>query len=443
MQLVKSIMIPKYKLSCLVFFLLPVICFAQENSPYSRYGVGNLLPTGNIQNRGMGGVSAAFSDPTTINSVNPASYGNLILTTLDVGVEYDGRVIKSENPVGTYKSKNGIISDVQVGFPLLSGNKKATKNQTGWAFVFGLKPVTHINYKISSNGNISNDSTLTIYEGSGGINKAFIGTALRLKNFSIGFNTGYLFGLKDYSTKLSISNDSAQYFYSSNYETTTHFGGVFLDAGIQYAFKIKKGHIRIGAYGNLQQQYNATRDDSRQTFSYNAETGNADKVDSVYENDGQKGKVILPATFGAGIVFEKEHVLIGADFEASNWNNYRFFGQKDLVKNSWLTKFGIQYFPSPEGSANYFNNVRYRAGFSFGNDYIDIENSLPVYTVSLGGTFPLKLRHSFYDNQYSFMNVSFEYGNRGSNKNNLKENTFKIGLGFSLTDLWFRRQKYQ
>ena len=167
------------------------------------------------------------------------------------------------------------------------------------------------------------------------------------------------------------------------------------------------------------------------------------KIDSIFENDGQKGKVQLPSTIGAGFTIEKEHLLFGADFETTNWDNYRFFGQKDLVKNSWLGKFGIQYFPSPNGSSKYFNNVRYRAGVSFGSDYIAVDNKLPVYTVTLGGTFPLKIRHSFYDNQFSFMNLGFEYGNRGNNNNTIKENIFRVSVGFSLSDVWFRRQKYQ
>jgi hypothetical protein len=442
MQLVKLIMIPKYKLTCLLLAALPLFCLAQENSPYSRYGIGNILPSGNIQNRAMGGISAGYTDAGTINTVNPATYGNLILTTLDVGVEYDGRVIKSQNPVGTFKSNNGVISYLQVGFPLLYGNKKAIKNQTAWALTFGLKPISRINYKIGGNSATSQDSTSTVFEGSGGVNEAFIGTAFRIKNFSIGVNSGYLFGSKDYTTTRAIYNDSSDYFYTANYATQTRFGGVFLNAGVQYAFKIKKGILRLGAYTNLQQQYNATKDDTRQTVSYDAD-GNITKIDSVFENAGQKGKVQLPSTFGAGFTIEKEHVLLGADFETTNWETYRFFGQKDPLQNSWLGKFGIQYFPSPNGSPKYFNNVRYRAGVSFGNDYIAVDNKLPVYTISVGGTFPLKLRHSFYDNQYSFLNLSFEYGNRGNNSNTIKENTFKVGVGFSLSDVWFRRQKYQ
>ncbi len=441
MQLANKIMKPKYKLACFLLTALPLFCIAQENSPYSRYGIGNLVPAGNILNRGMGGMSAGFADPVTINSLNPASYSYIVYTTLDVGLEYDGRVLKSQNPLGSFKSNNGIISYLQVAFPLLGDNKKAQKNKTSWGLSFGLKPISKINYKISASSRTSIDSITAIYEGSGGVNEAYIGTAIKIKNFSIGFNTGYLFGEKNYDTKLGFI-DSVLY-YKGEYDTRTRFGGVFLNGGFQYGFKIKKGIFRIGAYGNLTQQFTASKDYQVQTFDYNATSGSVDKIDSVYENNNQKGKVQLPATVGAGFTLEKEHVLIGADYETTNWDNYRFFGQKDLVKNSWLGKFGIQYFPSPDGSPKYFNNVRYRAGFSFGKDYIVADNDLPVYTVSVGGTFPLKLRHSFYDYQYSFMNISLEYGNRGNNSNNIKENTFKVGVGFSLSDRnWFVRRKF-
>jgi len=123
MQLAKSITIPKHNLVCLLVAALPLFCLAQENSPYSRYGVGNILPSGNIQNRAIGGISAGFADAATINTVNPATYGNLILTTLDLGIEYDSRTIESQNLLGTYKSNNGIVSYLQFGFPLLNGNK--------------------------------------------------------------------------------------------------------------------------------------------------------------------------------------------------------------------------------------------------------------------------------------------------------------------------------
>jgi hypothetical protein len=419
-----------------------MVCLAQENSPYSRYGVGNILPQGNLANRGMGGISAGVSDITTVNTVNPAAPASLIYTTLDVGIEYDGLNLKSKSPIGNFKSNYGIVSYLQFAFPLLNGNKKAFKNKTSWSINFGLRPITRINYKIINTGRNAIDSTESLYEGSGGINEGFVGTALKIKNFSIGFTTGYLFGNKDYDTRMSFSNDTVSY-YKGNYQTKSTFGGMFLNLGAQYVIKVNdKSLLRLGAYGNLKKDYNASRDDLRETFTYNTD-GAPLRVDSVYENNNQKGKVTLPATVGGGFAFENEHLLVGADIEVTNWQDYRYFGQKDFVKNSWTAKGGVQYFPGSATATGYFNFVKYRAGFSYGTDYINIDNNLPVYTISLGAAFPLKLKHSFYDLQYSVMNLSFEYGNRGNKANNLTENQYKIGVGFSLSDVWFRRQKYQ
>jgi len=441
MQSANTIMISKIKITCFVLAALPLFCFAQENSPYSRYGVGNILPPANIANRAMGGISAGYSDPTSVNTVNPATYSDLIYSTLDVGLEYDGRQLKSKNPEGSYKSNNGIISYMQFGFPLLLTNKKAQKNKVGWGMAFGLKPVSRINYKISNQVR-SVDSISTVYEGNGGVNQVFVGTGLRIKNFSFGVNSGYLFGKKNYDTRLLFNNDTLNY-YKTHYGSQTNFGGIFLDAGVQYEAKLKKGYLRFGAYGTFQKAYSATRDDLRETFDYSAQTSDVQTIDTVQYTEGQKGKVQLPGTFGAGFTYSNDHLVIGADYETTQWDKYRFFGQKDFLKNSWNTKIGLQYLPATPGATGYFNYVKYRAGFSFGQDYISVDHSLPVYTVSVGGAFPLKLKHSFYDHQYSIMNFTFEYGNRGNSQNNITENLYKVSLGFSLSDIWFIRQKYQ
>src|SRR5690242_17494342 len=430
------------KLSFLILVAIPVFSFSQLNSPYSRYGVGNLVPQANIANRARGGISAAYADPTSINTVNPASYSDLIYSTLEIGLEYDGLSLKSKNPQSTFKSNNGIIPYLEFGFPLLRGNKKAQKSKTSWGMAFGLKPISRITYKIGSS-TFSTDSSLTNYEGSGGVNEAFLGTGMRFHNFSIGFNTGYLFGEKSYDTRLIFNNDSLNY-SKTHYGSQTLFGGVFLDAGMQYAAKLnKKSALTFGLYGTLQKSYKGSKDDLLETYNYNIQTGAPQSIDTVSYISGQKGNVVLPAKFGGGIAFSNEHLLVGADYATTQWDNYRFFGEKDLVKNSWNAKIGLQYWPATSNSTGYFNFVKYRAGFSFGQDYINVENKLPVYTVSVGGAFPLKLKHTFYDHQYSIMNFTFEYQNRGNNNNNLTEGMYKVSLGFSLSDIWFLRQKYQ
>jgi hypothetical protein len=62
----------------LIFSILAIqsSAIAQDNSPYSRYGIGDLVPQTNIFTRGMGGVSAAYIDNFSINFSNPASFSS-------------------------------------------------------------------------------------------------------------------------------------------------------------------------------------------------------------------------------------------------------------------------------------------------------------------------------------------------------------------------------
>lgn len=439
MQLVN--MIPKLKFLGLLLLLVPLLTIAQENSPYSRYGIGNLVPSGNILNRGMGGISAGFADPTTINFINPSSYANLTYTTLDIGAEVDSRTLKSTLPVSKFTANNAIISYLQVAFPLLSGNKKALKKNISWAATFGLKPFSKINYKIGGLSRIPGiDSSSTTYEGDGGINQAFIGSALRIKNFNIGFNAGYLFGNKNYATRLQFINDTVNY-QKSNSTTKTNFGGVYFNAGIQYAAKIKDGFVRLGAYGNLTQKINATQDVVRETYTFNS-TGAQITLDSVYTKGGQKGILQLPASYGIGFTIEKPNYLVGIDFESTSWNSYSFFGERDFVKNNWMVRGGFQIFPAKLNSRKYWDFVKYRGGVFYGKNYVNINKNLRELGITAGLGLPLKLKRTFYETQYSLMNISLEYNTVGNKNNNISENILRIGIGFSLSDIWFRRQKF-
>ena len=76
----------------------------------------------------------------------------------------------------------------------------------------GLKPVTRINYEIISQQRFPGiDSVGYQYAGNGGSYQAYLGMAYGIKHFSIGFNAGYMFGNKEYTTKLLFINDTVSY----------------------------------------------------------------------------------------------------------------------------------------------------------------------------------------------------------------------------------------
>jgi hypothetical protein len=450
---------------------------AQENSPYSRYGLGDLTPNHNIFTRGMAGISAGVADFTTldpansnkantfrlqpsnnngINFTNPASLSTIASTNFlgntifDVGLDIDYRTLKSSNPAKKFTSANTYISYLQIAFPLATA--KMRKKDMNWAMSLGLRPVSKINYKIQENVRNLNigDSTSTLYEGSGGVNQAFLGTAVKIKNFSIGVNAGYMFGSKDISAIKAIINDTVSH-YTSNHEDKTTFGGFFINAGIQYDIPLTTvgkeitSNLRLGAYGNIQQNLNASNDLIRETIFYDA-NGNQYRLDSVYENN-VKGKIKYPAMVAFGGVYQNANWLVGADFEYGFWSQYRFYDKTDLVQNNWKVRVGTQYFPLNEKkqTRKYFNYVKYRAGFYYGSDYIktNVNGNRPEYGFTVGTGMPLtSVRRQNPYGGYVVLNTGLEFASRGNKQTNIRENLFRFSIGISMNANWFRKPKY-
>ena len=463
MQLVKLTTTEKTKaLYCfrLVLFISFSFIFfnanAQDNSPYSRYGIGDITPSTHVAGRGMGGLSAGISDPygLSINFNNPASYAYFQTlrelkskkvasgrAILDIGLNFENRTLKEPgNPI-KFTASNALFSYMQVGVPL-------TRN---WGLSFGIRPVSRISYKIFRTELLHDpltgaaiDSAVTRYEGEGGTYIGSVGTGFKIKNFSIGTNAGWLFGKKDYKTKRTILNDTVNY-SQANFETSSTFGNLYFDMGAQYKIELnKKVTLTLGAYGNIRHSLNATKNIIRETFIFDANQGEV-RLDSVQDQKNIKGKLIYPSSYTLGFAIQKLPAikesgwLFGVDFTQQNWNQYRFYGQPDSVRNKWELRIGTELRPVP--GRTFSSNASYRAGFFIGPDYIRINKKLPQFGASFGMGIPLQISRQA-PNQATIINVALEYGKRGNNNNVLRENTFRFSVGFSLSDAWFIKRKY-
>lgn len=423
-------------LFCVVFLIKYNIVSAQENSPYSRYGLGDIVPGQNIVNRAAGGVSAAYYDPVTVNFTNPASYARLKYTTFDVGLDYTGRTLKTTSPVRTLRSGYLIPSYIQVGFPL---SKKAN-----WGMNIGIRPVSRISYQLQENTRLPGiDSIQTNYNGDGGMYQTYIGTGIGSRHFTVGVNAGYAFGNKNYVTERIMMNDTV-YYEKGRWSDSTHFGGLFLHAGAQYSTHVSKTVLlKLGAFAQLKSSLSATRSISRETFEYTSTSGEIPK-DSVYFSPENKGKIIAPPSYGIGISLEKElSWSVSAEYNVTQWEDYRYFGEKDEVKNTWVFRVGAGMIPNYK-SSKYWGQVQYRAGFYIGPDYVTVNKKLPMYAFTFGASFPVrKYGYSLYSGQYTSINTSFEIGARGNKSNSLRESFYRISLGLSLSDIWFIKRTYQ
>jgi hypothetical protein len=405
---------------------------AQENSPYSRFGLGDLTPTTNILNRAMGGIAIPYNDLQSVNFTNPASYAYLKVTTLDIGLDLSSRTLIPNDESGKFNSKYLIPSYVQIGLPM--------KKKGFWGLNIGFKPVTRINYDLEARTRLPGiDSVLYNYIGSGGSYQAFLGTGFGNRTFSVGVNAGYLWGNRIYTTRLIFINDTIPY-RKSNSTDTTSFGGLFVQVGALYRAELgNRKYLRLGVNGNLQHTLSARRDIARETFDFSSGSG-TQVLDSVYRASDLPGDILYPAGFGFGAMLEKEDKwLLGIEVNQALWSNYRYYGEADRLRDMWTIRVGGQILPDNNGK-NFWSRVVYRAGFSYGPSHISLPNPLNQYLVSFGASFPV--RRSFYTNQYTSINTAFEIGQRGNKNNTLRENFWRLSLGFNLSDIWFNKRKY-
>lgn len=449
MHLVKSI-IPVHKkiFFFFIFFISYYFALAQENSPYTRFGLGDLVPSQNMASRGMGGISAGFVDGLSvfqsINLSNPASLPYLTTTTLDVGGEIDTRVLKSNNTPAKYKSTNTLISYLQLGFPITPQRWKA--KGYSWVTSLGLKPLTRINYKVEQAVRVPGiDSVNTLFEGSGGVSQANISSGIKYKNLSFGFTTGYSFGNRNVSTQKRFANDSVAYKFS-NTEASARFGALFLNLGAQYAIAInKKTTLRLGATANLQQNLKAIRNDINQTITYGLD-GTVFGIDTISFNNEQRGIINLPSSYTFGFTIADDHWVVGADIDYANWAAYQYYGVKDPLQNNYRVRMGAQYFPAKDNtpSNKKFSFVKYRAGFFYGTDYVKLTTTRPEYGFTVGAGIPLTNPQRYRLGEFVTLNTAAEIGQRGNKKNiSIRENIFRINIGVTMSaSTWFQKRKY-
>jgi hypothetical protein len=435
---------------------------AQINSPFSRYGLGNeVYNSQNTTSQGLGGFTAAYTNSMngnfgqSVNFNNPASYGGHYMTTFDLGVNYTSNTLKGNNPVSTFNSAYFVPNYLSIGLPIDKVKK------IGMAF--GLRPLTQINYSLNEMKLLSTGDTLyNNYMGQGGLNQAYIGFGKSWKHISVGFNTGYNFGKKKIENIKSFQyNTDSTHFYQSQASTNTLLGGGFFQLGVLGELDLKsitrKGPtdkteytLSYGGTLTLNPSLHGRQDIMRATGTYT--TGTETPIDTVSISNNNLGVVKLPTSITAGIAFHKKEVgingtydqwVVGIEFDKSNWKDkYSFYGQPDLVSNAYMTRVGVQFTPNALDFENYWSTVTYRAGFSTGKDYINIDqNGLKMTTFSLGLGLPIR-KYRSYDYQFSVLNLAMQFGKRGGSVNSYQESFFQFTAGYSLSDIWFNKRKY-
>ncbi len=424
----------------LAFCFLPsIFCFSQSliNSPYSRYGLGELQYSGFANNIPLGGISNALQNDTTapyfINASNPASHASIKLTVFDVG--FRSSIKQLQTTGNSFTSTQNTLSYMALSFPVTKW----------WGSGFGLLPFSNVGYKIYDKKEQDSIGTVNYaYEGTGGINQVYWGNGFRIKRVYIGVNISYLFGDMIFTSRDSFPYSTNS--FNTKRTQTTRVRDLYYTFGAQYKMQFKKNwSVALGATGGLQSNINVTRTDMAYTYVniYGIESAKDTPIKPIEVKDN----ITIPLSLGGGAVIKNgDKLLLGFDYSMQNWSVFNSFGQSGLLKNSERISVGLQYIPNKGAGSKepYFKKIYYRIGFRYTDTYLELKNTaLKDYAITFGAGLPLRKVKVGETYSQSVVNIGFELGQRGTIENDLiREKYFNVFLSFTLNDRWFIKRKY-
>jgi hypothetical protein len=411
----------------LVFVFTQLISTAQENSPYTRYGLGNIKTTENIANRLMGGIALGDNNNLMVNPSNPATYAHLWFTSYNVGMDAVRGNVKSSTATN------------QTGYASLNYATFGVKAAKNIGLSFGLLPQYSGKYNMQKLDTLFGKyARSNNFYGSGSVQRIYGGVAYKYQNFSAGLNIGYTFGSTVRSNESDFV-DSDKILYNHQYGRTT-VSGIFLQGGALYVTDYKeKYQLRVGLSYTLQQNLRSKREEYNETYI-------GDINDPLYRYRGDslinvKGKIIVPAVVGVGALFsEGDHWSVGMDLVTSDWSKFRNNGSVDSTGASWTLKLGGSFTPEVNNTNNIWRRSTYRIGAYTGKDiYVFNGTSLSRTAVTFGMGLPIKK----WNTGTGVVNAGFEIGQRGTTNNGLLQEGFtRFMVGVTLNDKWFIKRRY-
>ncbi len=419
----------------------------KQNSPLSRFGLGDPVDQVHAAAAGMGGLQTTYQDIFHLNLLNPASLASLQATSFEVGLY--GRASQLHDQNSSADTYQGNLRYIALGFPLRNPiNLSLERQLNSWngGMAFSLAPTTLVGYELELKG-FEEDTgpTSNRLKGTGGAYRFTWSSALRYRGLSGGVNVNYNFGKLTNSRTLSF--DSIPEALATEFLDEFNISGFSLGYGVQYAInftdlneeglKVPNGkRVIVGVNGTL----GATVDsESSLLFRKFSPGDNVAVRDTVRFEDNVPGEIDLPAGINVGLAYEQvDRFFVGAEYGRQGYGSYRNTAQPEELADINRIAVGLQFIPNATSYNNYWARVRYRLGARLEDDPRVISGEQARRNaVTLGFGFPIQLPRQ----QVSFLDLAVEYGKFGV-PDILDENYVQLTLGFSLNDnSWFFKRK--
>lgn len=417
----------RHVLWVLLLTMLSGVAVAQNNtnSPYTRYGYGQLADPGSGNSKAMGGVAYGLRDKYQVNFANPASYTAVDSLTFifDGGISLQNT--NFSNGTTKLNAKNSSFDYITMQF-------RAAK----WAGIsLGLLPYANVGYNIAEyreNPDSESASNTVQYTGDGGLHQLYLGAGFKLwKNFSIGFNASYLWGSVSRTRQLTFPYDSQM--FSAIVNSNVDIKSYKLDFGAQYTQPIGKKHaLTLGVVFSPGHNLNNKAYEIRQTGT---------ESDYVTDRTDIETDFGIPTTWGGGLAYVYDNRLtVAADVMMQNWQDVSYMGEKDVFCKRGKLSLGAELTPNPMGRS-YFSRMQYRVGAYYSKPYYKIagERAANEFGVSAGVGLPIWA--SLWRNR-SVLSISAQYvRTKGTMATFLDEHTLRLCIGITFNEHWFFKRK--
>ncbi len=421
----------------------------KDNSPLSRFGLGQFLSPYTADQQQMGGTGIAYISTTNANLVNPAALAFLANTSLEGSINVRNVGLEIENQSQTFWAGN--LQYLSLSFPLknpINLARDEKKPDFTWGMNLSIQPYTNVGYNVDVQDAVEFFGTYTnSLKGTGGTYKLNWGNGFRYKNLAVGVNASYVFGKITNSRRVSL--DSLNLIaYSTEFLDEFSVSGFQFKGGVQYTFYLdpesrnqnsvnKRRRIVIGATASNEAGFttNVSQFYSRDNFGIRLTS-----VDTLLSNTDVKLTGVLPSEYGFGLTFERiNNFKVSAEYNLGNWSNYSNDIKPDVLADSYRLSLGAEWIPDITSYNRYLERIRYRVGGYFGTDPRSIAGQqIEMRGATLGVSLPIERQRQ----ALSFIHLGFEFGQMEAG-NLIKENFAQFTFGFSLNDnTWFFKRKF-
>jgi hypothetical protein len=403
-----------------------------SHSPYSKFGIGDILQTGFAHNKAMGGIGIGLRAKNRINYLNPASYSSQDTMSFIFDVGLSGIYSVLETAEINENTRDINVNHIAIGFPFFKF----------WKSSIGIVPFSKVNYDLilEENSEEITENYNIQYKGKGGINQFYFGNSFLIGNhIALGINISYLFGIIERSKTIKISDYTYQAF--SNFSDKVDIGDFYLDYGLQFFTDInEKNRLTLGLTFVNKSDINAKFD------SLTVRNFEPFRIDTFKFSNYSDKTIVLPRKVGIGLTYKFDNkLLLGFDYISENWEKAIFPGQGDTLANSSSFRFGLEYTAMPSTKSRrskYWQRINFRLGGHYTKSFLLIEgNQINDYGFSVGLGLPLKNEKKLFTN--TSFSLTYELGQRGTLDNGLIKETYHFfSIGLTLYDFWFFKPKY-